>query len=88
MEKFEAALEEVRRQQNLFWKSVDGYDLGPDIHSKLDELCNLIPELGVLRAWTQDDWASTITPALFSRSGTLSFTRLPGCSTSCSCRVL
>ena len=27
------------------------------------------------------------TPALFSRSGTLSFTRLPGCSTPCSCRV-
>ena len=27
------------------------------------------------------------TPALFSRSATLSFTRLPGCSTSCSCRV-
>ena len=56
MEKFEEALEEVRP----FWKSVDGYDLDPDIHSKLDELCNLIPELGVLHAWTQDDWASTI----------------------------
>ena len=50
MEKFEEALEEVRRQQNLFWKSVDGYDLGADIHLKLDELCDLIPELGVLRA--------------------------------------
>ena len=48
-EKFEHALEEVRRQQNLLWKSVE-----------LDELCDLIPELGVLHAWTQDNWASTI----------------------------
>ena len=70
MEKFEAALEEVRRQQNSFWKSVDGYDLGPDIHSKLDELCNLIPELGVLRAWTQDDWASTIYELMLLAKGT------------------
>ena len=55
----EKSLEEVRRQ-NLLWKSVDGYDLGADIHTKLDELSDLIPELGVLHAWTQDDWASTI----------------------------
>ena len=70
MEKFEAALEEVRRQQNSFWKSVDGYDLGADIHSKLDELCNLIPELGVLHAWTQDDWASTIYELMLLAKGT------------------
>ena len=70
MEKFEAALEKVRRQQNSFWKSVDGYDLGPDIHSKLDELCNLIPELGVLHAWTQDDWASTIYELMLLAKGT------------------
>ena len=49
---------------------MDGYDLGPDIHSKLDELCNLIPELGVLHAWTQDDWASTIYELMLLAKGT------------------
>ena len=55
-----AVLAEVRRQQEDAEKRRVEYTLGEQVKARLDALCKKIPALQVVRAWTVDDWESTL----------------------------